>query len=342
MLRCGCYSQHGALKHVILTTSPMASSSRLLSLLLVSTTSLLVAASSPEGLAFLANNKDAEGVVTLPSGLQYKVETPPTNASSPTPTASQQCSVHYEGKLLDGTVFDSSRKRGQPTVFAPSQVIPGWTEALQLMRAGERRTLYIPSELAYGSRGAGGKIPPDAVLIFDIELVGIKAGAFDSGLSLAAAKEFMKTPVVGGVIAPWHFVVIALLVFKLVSGGSGGGSKQRVSASHILTKDEETCATLKKKLATVAKAGDAAALQEAFGKAAAEHSTCPSKSKGGSLGEFGPQQMVPQFDKICWSAPVGEVQGPIQTGFGFHLILVTARKGMPEDAKSGFEAKKKD
>ena len=284
-----------------------------------------MAASSPEGLAFLAENKEAEGVVTLPSGLQYKVIAPPTNASSPTPTASQQCAVHYEGRLLDGTVFDSSRKRGQPTTFAPNQVIKGWTEALQLMRAGERRELYIPSELAYGKRGAGARIPPDSVLIFDIELIGLKQGA--EGLSVEAAMEFIKKPIVGP-LAPWQLVALALLLYKLVAGGGGGGGK-RVSASHILTKDEETCATLKKELAAFAK--DQTALQEAFAKAAQKHSTCPSKSKGGALGEFGPQQMVPQFDKVCWSAPVGEVQGPIQTGFGFHLILITARKGMPED-----------
>ena len=91
------------------------------------------AASNAEGTAFLEENKNKEGVVTLPSGLQYKVLQAATNQSAPTPTASTPCVCHYEGRLLSGTVFDSSRKRGSPATFAPNQVIKGWTEAMQLM-----------------------------------------------------------------------------------------------------------------------------------------------------------------------------------------------------------------
>jgi FKBP-type peptidyl-prolyl cis-trans isomerase len=124
-----------------------------------------------EGEAFLASNKTAEGVVTLPSGLQYKVLTEGTGAK-PTPTDSVTC--NYRGTLLDGTEFDSSYKRGQPATFAVGQVIKGWTEALQLMSVGSKWQLFIPSNLAYGERGAGQDIGPNATLIFEVELLSIK------------------------------------------------------------------------------------------------------------------------------------------------------------------------
>ncbi len=123
------------------------------------------------GAAFLAENKAKQGVITLPDGLQYKVEKMGTGKK---PDSTSTVSVNYIGKLLDGTEFDNSYKRGQPAEFPVRGVIRGWTEALQLMPVGSKWTLYIPSELAYGERGAGGAIPPNATLIFEVELLGIK------------------------------------------------------------------------------------------------------------------------------------------------------------------------
>ena len=123
------------------------------------------------GRTFLEQNKTAEGVTTTESGLQYKIETAGEGAN---PTAQDTVSVHYEGRLLDGTVFDSSLQRGQPATFGVGQVIPGWTEALQLMVPGAKWQVWIPSELAYGERGAGEDIGPHEVLNFTIELLEIK------------------------------------------------------------------------------------------------------------------------------------------------------------------------
>ena len=119
---------------------------------------------------FLEENRIKEGVVTLPSGLQYKVLEP---GEGPTPGPDDQVKVHYTGTLIDGTVFDSSIERGEPIVFGVSQVIPGWTEALQLMSAGARWMLYIPPYLAYGETGAGGVIGPNQALIFEVQLLEI-------------------------------------------------------------------------------------------------------------------------------------------------------------------------
>ncbi len=123
-----------------------------------------------EGNAFLEENKAREGVVTTASGLQYEVL---TEGTGPKPTAQDKVRVHYHGTLTDGTVFDSSVDRGEPATFGVSQVIPGWTEALQLMPVGSKWKVYIPSALGYGPRGAGGDIGPNAVLIFDVELLEI-------------------------------------------------------------------------------------------------------------------------------------------------------------------------
>ena len=120
------------------------------------------------GIAFLEENKKREGVVTLSSGLQYEI----INAGlGKKPTAADRVQCHYEGTLIDGTVFDSSIKRGQPAVFGVSQVIAGWVEALQLMGEGSKWRLYIPYDLAYGANGAGEMIPPYSALIFDVELI---------------------------------------------------------------------------------------------------------------------------------------------------------------------------
>jgi len=119
---------------------------------------------------FLTENAAREGVTTTASGLQYEVLTPGTGAQ-PGPTS--RVTVHYEGSLINGKVFDSSYKRGQPATFGVHQVIPGWTEAMQLMQEGAKWRLTIPSELGYGARGAGGSIPPNAVLVFDVELISV-------------------------------------------------------------------------------------------------------------------------------------------------------------------------
>lgn len=121
-----------------------------------------------EGEAFLAENKSREGVVTLPSGLQYQVLNQGTGKS---PSKSDSVTTHYHGTLLDGTVFDSSYERGEPATFPVNGVIAGWTEALQKMKEGDKWRLFIPANLAYGSRGAGGDIGPNATLIFDVELL---------------------------------------------------------------------------------------------------------------------------------------------------------------------------
>ncbi len=122
-----------------------------------------------EGKKFLEENAKREGVVTLPSGLQYEVL---TSAIGKKPTAKDSVKCHYHGTLIDGTVFDSSVRRGQPATFGVTQVIQGWVEALQLMSVGSKWRLYLPYNLAYGERGAG-SIPPFATLIFDVELLEI-------------------------------------------------------------------------------------------------------------------------------------------------------------------------
>lgn len=124
-----------------------------------------------EGEAFLAGNKKKDGVVTLPSGLQYKIT---KDGSGAKPKATDTVTVNYRGTLIDGTEFDSSYKRGQPASFKVTGVIPGWTEALQLMKTGSKWQLFIPSSLAYGERGAGRDITPNATLIFDVELMSIQ------------------------------------------------------------------------------------------------------------------------------------------------------------------------
>ena len=129
------------------------------------------ASAKKEGEAFLAANKTKEGVVSLPSGLQYKVLTAGTG---PKPAASDTVVCNYRGTLVNGTEFDASTKHGGPVTFPVSGVIKGWTEALQLMPVGSKWQLFIPADLAYGDQGAGADIPPGSTLIFEIELVSIK------------------------------------------------------------------------------------------------------------------------------------------------------------------------
>jgi FKBP-type peptidyl-prolyl cis-trans isomerase FklB len=128
-------------------------------------------ASREAGEAFLAQNKSKDGIITTASGLQYEVIKEGTGEQ---PDLEDKVTTHYHGTLIDGTVFDSSVERGEPVSFQVNGVIPGWTEALQLMTAGSKWKLYIPSELAYGERGAGGAIGPNQTLIFEVELISIE------------------------------------------------------------------------------------------------------------------------------------------------------------------------
>lgn len=129
------------------------------------------AVNQAEGAAYLAENAKKEGVVTTDTGLQYKSLVAGTG---PKPEASDTVKVHYKGTLIDGTVFDSSYDRGEPAVFPVTGVILGWVEALQIMNVGDKFELTIPSELAYGPNGSGAAIGPDAVLVFEVELLGIE------------------------------------------------------------------------------------------------------------------------------------------------------------------------
>ena len=124
------------------------------------------------GREFLAENAKRENVISLSSGLQYEIL---KEGSGEKPKATDKVKCHYHGTLLDGTVFDSSVQRGQPAIFGVNQVIQGWVEALQMMPVGSKWRLYIPSELAYGERGAGKDIEPNSTLIFDVELLSIEA-----------------------------------------------------------------------------------------------------------------------------------------------------------------------
>jgi len=129
-------------------------------------------ANQKEGEAFLAANKSKPGVVTLPSGLQYKIL---KEGTGPKPTATDSVVCNYQGTLINGTEFDNSYKRGEPATFPVNGVIKGWTEALQLMPVGSKWQLFVPADLAYGPRGAGADIGPNSTLIFEVELLSIKA-----------------------------------------------------------------------------------------------------------------------------------------------------------------------
>jgi FKBP-type peptidyl-prolyl cis-trans isomerase FklB len=128
-------------------------------------------AASDDGAAFLAANAKKEGVITTASGLEYKIIKSGTGES---PKPDDKVKVHYHGTLIDGTVFDSSVQRGEPIVFPVGAVIPGWVEALQLMKVGDKWQLFIPAKLAYGDRSPSPAIPANSVLIFEVELLGIE------------------------------------------------------------------------------------------------------------------------------------------------------------------------
>lgn len=150
-------------------------------------------ANKKEGEKFLAENKSKPGVITLPSGLQYKVL---AEGSGESPKSNDVVTANYRGTLIDGTEFDSSAKNGQPLVRPANMLIKGWTEALQLMKPGAKWQLFIPPDLAYGERGAGGQIGPNATLIFEMELVSFKAPAPPPALPTAqpVTSDIIKVP----------------------------------------------------------------------------------------------------------------------------------------------------
>ena len=128
-------------------------------------------ANSEAGKTFLAENAKREEIITTSSGLQYEVL---VKGEGDSPKVTDEVTVHYHGTLIDGTVFDSSVERGQPATFPVNGVIPGWVEALQLMKPGAKYKLFIPSDLAYGERGAGQMIGPNSTLVFEVELISVK------------------------------------------------------------------------------------------------------------------------------------------------------------------------
>jgi len=167
---------------------------------------------TPEGLKHLEENKKKDGVVVLPSGLQYRVlKSGPEGGKSP--LVNSPCETHYKGSTIEGQVFDSSYARDRPSTFAPNQVIKGWTEAMQLMKEGDKWELTVPSELGYGDSGAGGVIKPGAVLIFEMEILKVnEPSPFNiMGMDLATPQGMM----IG--------VMILYLAYQAYSGMSGGG-----------------------------------------------------------------------------------------------------------------------
>ncbi len=152
-------------------------------------TEAAAAVNKKQGDTFLAENKSKEGVVTLPSGMEYKILTAGTG---PKPAATDSVSCNYRGTLIDGKEFDSSYKRGEPVTFAVNGVIKGWTEALQLMPVGSKWQLVIPPDLAYGDRGAGADIGPGSTLIFEVELLSIQDKSKDKPADKPADKDEKK------------------------------------------------------------------------------------------------------------------------------------------------------
>merc|ERR1719491_2288386 len=139
--------------------------------------SSVLAGSNKESADWLKENSSKEGVVSLPSGLQYKIQK--SGSGKLHPTVDSPCECHYKGTLIDGTQFDSSYDRGEPTTFAPNQVIAGWTEAMQLMVEGDKWELYIPSDIAYGANGMPPTIPKKNTLVFEMEIVKIMGATKD-------------------------------------------------------------------------------------------------------------------------------------------------------------------
>ncbi|CAE8596925.1 unnamed protein product [Polarella glacialis] len=181
-------------------------------LILCAALPLVAFATDAAGKAFLEANAKKEGVVVLASGLQYTVLKGHADDSARSPGISDPCLCNYEGTLIDGTVFDSSWAHGRPITFAPNQVIKGWTEALQLMKAGDRWKLFIPSELAYGKRGSGRSIPPESALLFELELISV---APSLGSRAAGMTKVFNQPLWLGVPG-WLFLVTAVACLSCI------------------------------------------------------------------------------------------------------------------------------
>ena len=287
-------------------------------LLLLHTIRLTTSSSSSDA-AFLLENSERTSVITLPSGLQYEIlRSGLEGPKGKTPGPYTPCVCQYEGTLVDGTVFDSTYDRGKPATFAPNQVIPAWTEALQLMRAGDQWKLYVPAKLGYGDRGAGKIIKPGAALIFKLDLIEIKHGEFVHWYSNLPLVSTLSNPISEGSSFTYGHVafVFVLILYYGRKTSAGANSTRKVAARHILIKDLNVATLLKTQIIKGV---------VTFEKAAGLHSICPSKKQGGFLGEFTAGQMVPQFDKVVWEAKVGSLEGPVQTQFGYHLIRVDRR-----------------
>ena len=179
-------------------------------------------ASNEAGLAYLKQNAEDPEVITLPRGLQYKILYKGAEGGK-SPELSSPCLCHYTGSLIDGTVFDSSVQRGKPATFAPNQVIKGWTEALPLMKEGDKWKLTIPSELAYGSRGAGGRIPPNSVLNFELELIQVK----ESGPGLFGILNGLDNSTL------MMIAVGVFFVYRFLFGGSSSSSGPQLSLQQV-------------------------------------------------------------------------------------------------------------
>ena len=282
------------------------------------------------GNKFLRERAAEDGVVLdEATGLLYRVlESGPEGA--PSPEYDTPCDCHYKGQLIDGTVFDSSYDRGAPATFAPNEVIKGWREALQRMKEGDVWELYLPSDLAYGDRGAGKTIPGGATLVFKIELLKVHVG--QSALGGGAIKLLMKPLFL--FLRVWH--VLGAGLFFLIRGlasiwsGPGGGDVRRrcakdtrAAASHVLVERNDICAELQKRI-------DAGTLT--FEQAAQRHSACPSgKRDDGYLGWFGPGRLCPELDTLVFNraTEVGTIVGPVKTPFGWHLLRVEGREKLP-------------
>lgn len=273
---------------------------------------------------FLIANMAKANVITLESGLQYQIlESGPAGGTPPRWT--DECTVNLTGKLIDDSVFDST-ENGKPRTLQPSSQVKGMAEALMNMRPGDRWMLYIAENLAYGDKERD-DMPEYSTLIYDVQLISVEAST-----SIFAGTHL--DTIFYGDIRLWQICVpcgvlwLLLIWFILRTDMSVEKSYKSVVASHILVKEEAKCNELKAKLAS-----------EKFEALAKAHSICPSAKAGGKLGRFGPRAMVKQFDAVCWTAPIGEVQGPVKTRFGYHLILVTERD---DGTVQPDEAKKKD
>jgi hypothetical protein len=302
---------------------------QVLSLLLLPTTVFAEPDVDPDaGRTFLEENARRDLVTVLPSGLQYEVLRSAADRDGKSPGKNDECVCDYSGRLaVTGELFDTTEGKA-PATFTPSQVIAGWTEALQLMRPGDKWKLYVPSDLAYGKRGAGKKVPPDAVLVFDLELLEVKALAGLRGMvsSIPVIGILAQSIAPGSSMTYGHVLFLVVALFYWTASKRKSGPARKVAARHVLVKTRELATAIKQKITEGAMS---------FGEAAAKHSICPSKKQGGFLGEFTQGQMVPAFDQICWVAPVKELQGPVQTQFGFHLIEVVKRDPLPEPEFAG-------